>query len=228
MHETTPSDVRPARHREGDTKEALLDAAEWLFARQGIPSTSLRAVTQRAGTNIASVNYHFGSKEELIRAVLDRRLAPLNAERLRRLEVLEKAAGEEGPRLEAILDALITPAFQLTHPSRKDFTTLLARSHFEADPAIQDLIFSSFEAVVQRFLAALSRCLPQLSPAALLWRLNFAVGAMAMTIANSEMLARHAPVDVSLGAESERRERLVRFLAAGFRCPELTATEASS
>ena len=55
-----------------DTRERLLDAAEHLFAHHGIGSTSLRSITAEAETNLASVHYHFGSKEALIEAVFAR------------------------------------------------------------------------------------------------------------------------------------------------------------
>ena len=59
-----------------DTKERILDAAEQLFGEHGPSDTSLRAITAAAGVNLAAVNYHFGSKEKLIEAVLSRRLEP--------------------------------------------------------------------------------------------------------------------------------------------------------
>ena len=73
-----------------DTREALLDAAESLFAEHGVQAASLRAITQQAGANLAAVHYHFGSKEGLVRAVFSRRIGPLNEERLRRLEECER------------------------------------------------------------------------------------------------------------------------------------------
>ena len=57
-----------------DTKTRILDAAEKLFAERGFSETSLRLITSKAEVNLASVNYHFGSKKELIRAVLARYL----------------------------------------------------------------------------------------------------------------------------------------------------------
>ena len=56
-----------------DTKDQILDAAEHLFAEQGFAATSLRQLTARASVNLAAVNYHFGSKDELAKAVLQRR-----------------------------------------------------------------------------------------------------------------------------------------------------------
>ncbi|PZM50707.1 hypothetical protein DKP91_18155 [Enterococcus faecium] len=75
------------------TPEAVLDAAEMLFARQGHEATSMRQITALAGVNLAAVNYHFGSKEGLVQAVLKRRLGALNQERLNQLEQLERQAG---------------------------------------------------------------------------------------------------------------------------------------
>jgi len=47
-----------------DTKNRILDAAEVLFAERGFADTSLRLITSEADVNLASVNYHFGSKKE--------------------------------------------------------------------------------------------------------------------------------------------------------------------
>ena len=54
-----------------DTKARILDAAERLFADNGYSATSLRDITNEAGVNLAAVNYHFGSKEALLSAVLE-------------------------------------------------------------------------------------------------------------------------------------------------------------
>ena len=77
------------------TKDRILDAAESLFMEHGFEATSLRSITAAAGVNLAAVNYHFGSKEELFQAVLTRRLDPMNQERLDLLTALERAAAPE-------------------------------------------------------------------------------------------------------------------------------------
>src|SRR5215213_6345048 len=80
-----------------DTKERILDAAERLFPAHGFAGTSLRAVTKEAGVNLAAVHYHFGTKEDLLRAVLGRIVIPVNRERLEMLEKVEAAAGSDPP-----------------------------------------------------------------------------------------------------------------------------------
>ena len=76
-----------------DTKTRILDAAEGLFMAHGFEATSLRQLTAAAGVNLAAVNYHFGSKEELFQAVLTRRLDPMNQERIDLLRRYEREAG---------------------------------------------------------------------------------------------------------------------------------------
>src|SRR4051812_48995648 len=81
--------VKADEDKLGQTKVAVLNAAERLFAAHGFRATSVRAITDLAGANLGAVNYHFASKDELILAVLRRRMKPLNAERLALLDQFE-------------------------------------------------------------------------------------------------------------------------------------------
>ncbi len=96
------------------TKEKLLDHAEQLFAEKGIQATSIRDITQNTGVNIASVNYHFGSKDGLVEQVLERRIIPLNQARVERLQQVFKIADAAGRKssVEELLRALIEPTFE--------------------------------------------------------------------------------------------------------------------
>src|ERR1700704_4644337 len=95
------------------TKGRILDAAESLFIEHGFEATSLRSITAAAGVNLAAVNYHFGSKEELFQAVLTQRLDPMNQERLDLLTALERAAAPRPVPCEQILSAMFVPALKL-------------------------------------------------------------------------------------------------------------------
>src|ERR1700752_3315664 len=87
------------------TKPRILDAAEKLFVEHGFEATSLRSLTSAAGVNLAAVNYHFGSKEELFQAVLTRRLDPMNQERIDLLARVERDAAGRTLSCEKILFA---------------------------------------------------------------------------------------------------------------------------
>ena len=76
-----------------DTKERILETAERLFAEKGYGAVSLRSIIAAAEVNLAAVHYHFHSKEALLDAVLQRRIEPVNRERLALLEEYERAAG---------------------------------------------------------------------------------------------------------------------------------------
>src|SRR5512138_2219156 len=92
------------------TKDRILGAAEELFALHGFAGTSLRQVTSRADVNIAAVNYHFGSKENLVNEVFRRRMDDMSAQRQ---DMLRKARAERPGELEAVLAAFVEPALAL-------------------------------------------------------------------------------------------------------------------
>ena len=173
------------------TKDRILDAAEALFALNGSSGASLRAITQRAEVNLAAVHYHFGSKDRLLEAVLARRLLPLNAERIRRLETYQKEAGRKKVRLENVIEAMVGPALRLSRDENKGgriFMRLLGRLVLEPDARIQNLLTGQFETVLKKFMPSLTVALPHLSPEDFFWRLHFLVGSMAHTMADSERI----------------------------------------
>jgi AcrR family transcriptional regulator len=108
----TPSRSSSASERGRETKERLLDAAERLFGERGFEGASMRAVTQEAGTSVSAANYHFGSKEALLRATLLRRVEPVNRRRIAWLDALEREAQGKPLPLERILEAFLRPLFE--------------------------------------------------------------------------------------------------------------------
>lgn len=216
-----------------DTRERLLDAAQHLFVKRGIGGTSLRSITAHAGTNLASVNYHFGSKDGLIHAVFARYLGPTNQERLQMLNDAEEGAAPNPLAVEIILGAFFAPPFRLFHADAKsrEFPLLISRLHAEPED-LQQTIFSQFDEVKSRFIAAFSRALPHIPHEELLWRLLFVVGAMAHTFCAPQLMK-----NIGTGNRSDDRKmpsagafkhnpsdpydkalnRLIAFTAAGLR-----------
>src|SRR5689334_21302266 len=92
-----------------DTKEKLLDTAERLIAENGYVATSLRQIIGEAGVNLAAVHYHFGSKEELLDAVVMRHAGPVNRERLALLDRHEAEARGGAVPIARIFEALLAP-----------------------------------------------------------------------------------------------------------------------
>ncbi len=203
---------------EKDTKEKIMDTAERLFAQDGIKETSVREITAKAETHLASVNYHFGSKDGLIRAVLARRTEPLNRERLRLLETFEIEAKNKPVDLELILYALFSPSikFCLNFP---DFMQLAGRMLSEPDKEIRRVFVSQFEDVFLRFKAALRKSFSTMPEKELLWRMHFLAGAMIHTVTNHLAIESLSGGLCTLSEEKEVLERLIGFCSAGLRAP---------
>lgn len=72
----------PARRRQDrgmETRQKLIDAALDIFGRQGFDGATTRQIADRAGTNLAAIKYHFGSKEALHVAVAEHIVARISA-----------------------------------------------------------------------------------------------------------------------------------------------------
>lgn len=87
-------------------RERLLDAAERLFLVSGCDAVSVRAINAAAGMNPAAVHYHFGSREQLIEALLESRLVPLWERSLAEIPQQPRAAAELVEMMVAPLTAL--------------------------------------------------------------------------------------------------------------------------
>jgi AcrR family transcriptional regulator len=176
-----------SRHT-GDTKTRILDAAETLFIECGYEAMSLRQITSKAEVNLAAVNYHFGSKESLMHAMLSRRLDLLNQERLKLLDRFDSLLG---PRVtcEHVLGAMFIPALRVSRDPRvggKAFLRLLGRAYTDPSSFIRDFLNAHYASVAVRFFDAFQRALPHLPREELGWRLHFAIGALSGVLAGAD------------------------------------------
>ena len=198
-----------------DTKERILDAAERLFADHGFPATSMRDITQEAGVNLAAVNYHFGSKEALLIAAVERSTAPVNRARLERLDALETAAGDAPVETEQIVRAFLTPLFEKWcewGQGDPKFLKLVGRIHAEVDQELRAKFIKQFDTIFRRFTASFQRSRPELEPVEVHWRVLFLIGSMAYTTWGASIIktddhARRDPTQIL--------ESLIQFATAG-------------
>jgi AcrR family transcriptional regulator len=202
------------------TRDRILAAAEQLFARHGYGGTSLRAIMGQAQVNTASVHYHFGGKEALLRAVVQMRVEETNTLREQLLDQCEQAAGKRAPKLRDLLYAFFGPAIRLSRtPGGEDFNQISALCSVDPDPAVRLIVHQAYERVAQRFIALLQKAVPQLDGATLYWRLNCMYGSMMY------VRTQNGRVDQLIGAKhraleaEEILEELVTFVEAGFLAP---------
>jgi AcrR family transcriptional regulator len=199
------------------TKERILSAAETLFAQHGFAGTSLRQVTSRADVNLAAVNYHFGSKDNLVNEVFRRRMDEMSQARL---EALTDARTHAPPVLEAVLAAFIGPALALTldRQGGSAFVRVLARAYAEKNERLRKFLSDNYGHVLREFSRTLADCVPGLSKEQLYWRLDFIAGALTYAMADFGSIRR--PTGASEKAHCQRAaDELVTFAAAGLRAP---------
>jgi AcrR family transcriptional regulator len=201
------------------TKDGVFEAAELAFGECGFTGASLRQITDKAGVNLAAVNYHFRSKEDLYRQVLLRRLRPINAERITRLAQAEQLAGDQPVPLRAILDAFIRPMLRNAGEPASGGASclrLLSRETIDPQPFLREELARESEAVTNRYAQALGQALPGVPPHESSWRLQFALGALLLVAARWQELDRLASGPGSAHDVEDRIRRLVGFCAAGF------------
>lgn len=205
--------------RTRSTKEKILDAAERLFARRGFHGVSIREITRAAGVDVALANYHFGSKKSLFEAVFLRRAELLNAERLELLDHVLREAGPEGPSAEAIIDAFTHPLLNRSGrggPGWKAYFALVAQVNNSPELAPIGMT-KYFDPAVQKFIDALRQTLPGCDERDLYWSYHFLSGALTLTFAETGRIDSLSGGLCRSNDLDSVHERLVPFVAAGFR-----------
>jgi AcrR family transcriptional regulator len=202
-----------------NTKDRILDAAERLFARDGFEATSLRAITTEANVNLAAVNYHFQSKEALVRAVIGRRMGPVNEKRIAMLDACEAAAGDGPLPLDPLLDAFLRPVLEISRSHAREFGPLMGRLYTEPGEFIQHVYKEHLEHVATRFIHAFQRALPDLPLPELLWRLHFAIGVMTHSMGAARLLQYFSGGQCDPSDVEGTVGRIKIFVTAGLTAP---------
>jgi AcrR family transcriptional regulator len=158
------------------TKNLVFSAAERLFAVHGFQKVSVRDITAAAGVNLASINYHFGSKDALLLEIFRRRTAELNRMRARLLHEANDAH-QGKPPVRAILQALIAPPVLWMDPKgdRQISVQFIIRSRSEGTEEMREALRKDVSHL-RRFADALLAARPDLAPEDVYWRLHFVLG----------------------------------------------------
>jgi AcrR family transcriptional regulator len=173
------------------TRTAILAAAERLYADRGFGDVTLRDIVAEANVNLAAVNYHFGSKDELIAELFVTRSLALNRERLRELRAAEERGGGRGSVAD-ILRALVGPSLRGCIGPERDRSTaarFMIRASIESVPPIRRIRNREIDHL-RKFVTALRRALPDRGEAELYWGLHFALAMAQQTVRDSERLTK--------------------------------------
>ncbi|WP_374384979.1 TetR/AcrR family transcriptional regulator [Dongia sp.] len=215
-----------AEVRNIDTRERILDAAERLFMAHGYEGTSMRQITGDAAVNLAAVNYHFGSKESLMQEVFRRRLDWLNQERMRVLNEMEAAAGDNPLKPSQIVDGFFGTLLRMADDEERGgmtFLRLLGRTLTEPSEFIRTFLADEYAGVMERYKAALFKALPDVPKAEIVWRFHFMLGATSYAIAGTDALRVVTDWQIEEVDTVDRVDRMVprlmAFLLGGLRAP---------
>ena len=212
-----------AEHSPVGTRERILEAAEALFAERGFDTVSLRDITGAAEANVAAVNYHFGSKDNLIDAVQERHINPVNEDRLRQLDAAEARHGDDPIPVEEILEAFLAPLLAHIESGRMSeqlFGKFMGRLMGERGYQLPESIRPLFLAVAGRFTDALRKAVPCLTQERALWRMHYSFGALANTLTHGETLKKLSASHAGAPTMEEQFRHIIAFCAAGFQAEE--------
>src|SRR5436309_7373847 len=173
------------------TRTAILEAAERLYADRGFADVTLRDIVAAADVNLAAVNYHFGSKDELIAGLCVTRSLATNCERLNELKAAEEAGGGRAS-IVSILRALVGPTLRgCLGPERERSTAarFMIRASIESVPPIRRIRNREIDHL-RKFAAAMRRSLPDRDEVDFYWGLHFALAMAHQTIRDSERLTK--------------------------------------
>ena len=217
---TTPARRgRPSKDQKaGETREAILDAAEDLFSKHGFYGVTIREVAREAGVDTALVHYYFGAKRGLFDAVFIRRAAVWNSERVDAINRYVAEAGD-AMTLEGILEAFLRPPFEWSltgGPGWKHYAALVAQTN--ANPTFGgETMARYFDPAIRRLIEVVRLVLPEAKDEDLYWGWHNLSGALTLTLGETGRLDLLSNGLCRSGDRETARTYMVRFAGAGFR-----------
>lgn len=208
--ETPITTIKPS----DSTRSKIVMAALRVFATRGFEAASLKEITTASETNVAAIHYHFGSKEALIREVLQTVADPVNR---MRMELLEQQPAGPARTLEHVVEALVAPPIRYSLDATGDgrmLTRLLLQARALPSEFTTTTIFQQYDATAQHFVQAMMDAEPGLGQEEAFWRYAFAIGAMHYIVTDSDA-ANHRLNRISGGlCDTNDPETIIRQLIA--------------
>jgi AcrR family transcriptional regulator len=220
MVSSTPIKERVDQKRSFQTKTKILDAAEALFSLHGFSGTSLRDIHALSGVRASLCYYHFGSKDDVLQAVVDRRAAEHQQCILESLDQCRKEAGNAPLSVEKLVDAYIRPIVE-RHWNHGDgwrnYTRLMAYLASESahlEPKVQ---FNKYDAVRQVFVKELQRSVPHASLSQIHWGFFFLRATLINLLLDTEIVDHQSEGLCDSSDVDNVIKQLQWFFSAGFR-----------
>ncbi|MDO9359020.1 MAG: TetR family transcriptional regulator [Polaromonas sp.] len=208
--------ARPSRGVEPrpDRKQAILLAAEKLFARHGYHAVTIRQIADEAAVPLALVGYYYGQKHELFHAIFEHWNATID-ERLAALQAVSHDP-KDPDTLRRIIEAFTVPVLKLrASPEGEYYALLVARELYNSPEEAAPVLKAYFDPMAHSFIDALHEALPHATRSQVAWCYQFSLGALLHHLRDTriERLSNgeNQPFDPAAAS------LLVAFIAGGIR-----------
>lgn len=202
-----------------ETKARLLRTTETLFASKGVAGVTMRGVAEKAQTNLASVHYHFGSKEAMVLEMIQSKIEPINSKRRKKLDEAKlKFADKPLPNIE-IFRALIHPVGEEVEKqitNQNGIIEIISRSFTEPAEFLDKIQKRFFGELSQVFMTELKKSNPNANEEDLYWNYHLAVSSMLGTLAQHRRMIDFSVGKYNQNAVSAMIDRLIIFVSNGF------------
>lgn len=172
-----------------ETKNRILTAAERLFAENGYDKVTLRGIAREADAHLALIKYHFGTKEDLYRAIWTSRYAEPYGGRFDHLDDIDYSRPRE-EIVRDLADTLLSFMQVLSQSDARVFAHLMAREIADPHEFERGIIAEFLDPRAQRLIAAFRRTLPELRLAEIIGCYQASTGAMLMHVVGANRASR--------------------------------------
>ena len=206
---------RTKAEQRAESLEQILDAAEYLFSKNGLHGVTLRDVAQRVGIHTTLLHYYFEDKQNLFEAAFARRAGISSSRRMAALEEYEAKAGAR-LTVDGALHAFLDTDLDLYMDADwMNYAALCARvSNPPEGAALMDV---HFDPVVLKLVSLLKRALPDYSEEDIFWGYHFVTGALMNTLARTGRIDKLSNGVCHSDDFPAVKQRIAKFMAAGFR-----------
>lgn len=220
---SAPETANPVRRRgrpplppDNSTRERLLDAAAQLLAERNYSQVSVREITEAAGQSLGALNYHFGSKEGLLAALVRRAAPALIDERAKLLHDAE-LLHDRSARLRAVLHALIAPVIRWSREpaTQQRHLPMLNRLRVDCPAELRALVEVDVKHL-RPFAQALKCLLPGWSEAEVGWYLHFVLGIEHSIVSEPARLAALVGHSADIDDPESITQRVLDFVLPGW------------
>lgn len=172
------------------TRTRILYAAEAEFADHGFDGVSVRQIAQRADVPVALINYHFGGKEGLYRAIFEMRAPMIVDQRIAGLRFAEMEPDPER-KVELIVKAVLVPNLHMRSTEKNSsYARILAREVSDPKSHQRGVIQEFFDPIAYKVMESLQKALPDRSIEEINWGYQAMLGVMVYTMADTGRISR--------------------------------------